>query len=130
MSPKGSTPRVSSHGSPPAGHGVSYFVRRTGRKQMASQIVSDVSLSELKRHLNEIAQYVRLSGTPEEAKAFDHIERELKSWGYDVKRYESDALIGYPGKSSLEITSPDQQSIPCNGYSLSPLTSDEGVSGE
>jgi hypothetical protein len=97
---------------------------------MASQIVSDVSKSELKRHLNEIAQYVRLSGTPEEAKAFDHIERELKSWGYDVKRYESDALIGYPGKSSLEITSPDQQTIPCNGYSLSPLTSDEGVSGE
>jgi peptidase M28-like protein/PA domain-containing protein len=97
---------------------------------MASQIVSDVSKSELKRHLNEIAQYVRLSGTPEEAKAFDHIERELKSWGYDVNRYESDALIGYPGKSSLEITSPDQQSIPCNGYSLSPLTSDEGVSGE
>jgi hypothetical protein len=97
---------------------------------MASQIVSDVSISELKRHLNEIAQYVRLSGTPEEAKAFDHIERELKSWGYDVKRYENDALIGYPGKSSLEITSPDQQTIPCNGYSLSPLTSDEGVSGE
>jgi len=97
---------------------------------MASQIVSEVSGSELKRHLNEIAQYVRLSGTPDEAKAFDHIERELKSWGYDVKRYESDALIGYPGKSSLEITSPDQQAIPCNGYSLSPLTSDEGVSGE
>ena len=36
---------------------------------MASEIVSGVSGAELKRHLNEIAQYVRLSGTDDEAKA-------------------------------------------------------------
>ena len=97
---------------------------------MASQIVADVSGSELKRHLNEIAQYVRLSGTADEAKAFDYIESQLNAFGYKVTRYASDALIGYPGKSSLEITSPDRQAIPCNGYSLSPLTGDDGVIGE
>src|SRR6185312_16269226 len=97
---------------------------------MASEIVSGVSGAELKRHLNEIAQYVRLSGTDDEAKAFDYIESQLNSFGYKVSRYASDALIGYPGKSSLEITSPEREAIPCNGYSLSPLTSDEGVSGE
>jgi hypothetical protein len=97
---------------------------------MASQIFADVSGAELKRHLNEIAQYVRLSGTADEAKAFDYIEAQLNAFGYKVTRYASDALIGYPGKSSLEITSPDRQAIPCNGYSLSPLTGDDGVSGE
>ena len=55
---------------------------------------------------------------------------ELKKFGYDVNRYASDALIGYPGKSSLEILSPQPMSIPCNGYSLSPLTSDAGITGE
>ncbi len=97
---------------------------------MPSKIVDEVSGSELKRHLESIAQYVRLSGTEDEAKAFDYIESELKKFGYDVNRYESDALIGYPGKSSLEIVSPESISIPCNGYSLSPLTSDAGISGE
>lgn len=97
---------------------------------MANKIVDDVSSSELQRHLNSIAQYVRLSGTADEAKAFDYIESQLKSFGYHVNRYASDALIGYPGKSSLEIVSPERMSIPCNGYSLSPLTSDAGITGE
>ncbi len=97
---------------------------------MVSKMVDEVSGSELERHLNSIAQYVRLSGTPDEAKAFDYIESELKKFGYDVNRYASDALIGYPGKSSLEILSPEPMSIHCNGYSLSPKTSDEGITGE
>ncbi len=97
---------------------------------MVNKIVDDVSGSELQRHLNSIAQYVRLSGSADEAKAFDYIESQLKAFGYHVNRYASDALIGYPGKSSLEIVSPERMSIPCNGYSLSPLTSDDGVTGE
>lgn len=97
---------------------------------MPSKIVDEVSGSELRRHLNSIAQYVRLSGSPDEAKAFDYIESELKKFGYQVNRYASDALIGYPGKSTLEIISPESMSIKCNGYSLSPLTSDDGVTGE
>ena len=97
---------------------------------MVSKLVEAVSGSELQRHLNSIAQYVRLSGTEDEAKAFDYIESELKKFGYQVNRYLSDALIGYPGKSSLEIVAPEEMAIPCNGYSLSTLTDDDGVSGE
>ncbi len=97
---------------------------------MVSKIVDEVSGPELERHLNSIAKYVRLSGTADEAKAFDYIESQLKSFGYDVNRYASDALIGYPGRSTLDIVSPESMSIPCNGYSLSPLTSDEGITGE
>ncbi|MGA7669370.1 MAG: M28 family peptidase [Nitrolancea sp.] len=97
---------------------------------MVSKLVEAVSGSELQRHLNSIAQYVRLSGTEDEAKAFDYIESELKKFGYQVNRYLSDALIGYPGKSSLEIVAPEEMAIPCNGYSLSTLTDDDGVTGE
>ncbi len=97
---------------------------------MVGKLVEAVSGSELQRHLNSIAQYVRLSGTEDEAKAFDYIESELKKFGYEVNRYLSDALIGYPGKSSLEMVAPEEMSIPCNGYSLSTLTDDDGVTGE
>lgn len=93
-------------------------------------LFDQVSIDELERHLAGITNMVRLSGTPEEAKAFDYIEGELRSFGFDVSRYESDALIGYPGTSSLEIVGPEGGAIPCNGYSLSPGTGPDGVSGE
>ncbi len=97
---------------------------------MATTLFDQVSIEELQRHLDGITQVVRLSGTPDEAKAFDYIEEQLRGFGYDVNRYESDALIGYPGTSSLEIVGGDGSAIPCNGYSLSPSTGPEGITAE
>jgi hypothetical protein len=89
-----------------------------------------VSGAELDRHLRGIARVVRLSGTPEEAEAFDYIEGQLRTFGYRVNRYASDALIGYPQRSSLAVVSPQPAEVVSNGYSLSPGTGAEGVSGE
>jgi len=86
--------------------------------------------SELDRHLRAIARVVRLSGTPDEAAAFDYIESELRAFGYQVARHASDALIGYPERASLELLGPRSGSIVANGYSLSPGTGDAGVNGE
>jgi hypothetical protein len=86
--------------------------------------------SELDRHLRAISRVVRLSGTPEEAEAFDYIEGELESFGFDVNRYESDALIGYPRSASLTIVEPTSAEIVANGYSLSPATDSNGVEAE
>ncbi|MDQ3694618.1 MAG: M28 family peptidase [Chloroflexota bacterium] len=92
-----------------------------------TMVFNEVSGTELARHLAGITNVVRLSGTPEEAAAFVYIERELKSFGYDVTRYESDALIGYPATSSLALFGQDGGPITCNGYSLSPSTGPDGV---
>ena len=86
--------------------------------------------AELDRHLRAITRVVRLSGTPEEAEAFDYAEGELRGFGYRVERYASDALIGYPRQASLEIVGPQPASIETNGYSLSGETGEEGVVGE
>src|SRR5688572_24869783 len=86
--------------------------------------------SELDRHLRAIARVVRLSGTPEEAQAFDYVESQLRGFGYAVARHESDALIGYPERASLELLAPHPGTVTANGYSLSPGTGDEGVVGE
>ncbi len=89
-----------------------------------------VSGSELDRHLRAIAAGVRLSGSPDEAAAFDYAETQLRSFGYRVSRYESDALIGYPQRASLDLLGPDPARIAANGYSLSPGTGPDGVSAE
>ncbi|HET9017190.1 MAG TPA: M28 family peptidase [Thermomicrobiaceae bacterium] len=97
---------------------------------MPGAIVDAVSAAELDRHERAISRWVRLSGTADEAKAFDYIEAQLRSFGYAVNRYLSDALIGYPGRSALTVLGAAEVDIPCNGYSLSPLTDDAGVTGE
>ena len=92
-----------------------------------STLVDAVSGSEIDRHLRAIAAVVRLSGTPEEAAAFDYIESQLRSFGYDVARHESDALIGYPRRASLDVLDQEPGRIAANGYSLSPATDPDGV---
>lgn len=89
-----------------------------------------VSRDELARHLKAITAEVRLSGSPEEARAFDYIEGQLTGFGYEVQRFASEALIGYPERASLEILGDAPEAIRANGYSLSPGTGAEGVIGE
>jgi hypothetical protein len=95
-----------------------------------SSIVDAVSGSELDNHLQAISRVVRLSGTLEEAEAFDYIESTMRRFGYQVNRYESDALIGYPQSAELHVLSPSPINIGTNGYSLSPNSGPEGVTGE
>jgi hypothetical protein len=89
-----------------------------------------VSADELDRHLRAVSAEVRISGSPEEARAFDYIEQQLQNFGYETNRYSSEALIGYPEKASLEVLTPQRVSVTANGYSLSPGTGSEGVIGE
>ncbi|CAA9581754.1 MAG: hypothetical protein AVDCRST_MAG88-3426 [uncultured Thermomicrobiales bacterium] len=96
----------------------------------AHAIVDEVSAERLGAHNRAIAQWVRLSGTPDEAKAFDYIAETLAGFGYDVRRLRHPALVGYPQRASLEVLAPVRLSIPCNGYSLSPATPTGGVEGE
>lgn len=90
---------------------------------------ADVSQSELMRHLSHIAAEVRLSGTPEEARAFDYAAGELARWGYVVNRYSCPALTGYPERSTLVMVAPERRDFLCNGYSLSPATPEDGIEG-
>jgi hypothetical protein len=93
-------------------------------------LLEAVSAAELFRHLRAIAAEVRLSGSPEEARAFDYIQTQLEEFGYEVIRYESEAFIGYPVQASLEVFDGEPVSIASNGYSLSPSTGPDGVIGE
>ncbi len=96
---------------------------------MATAMFGAVSGDELDRHLRAISREVRLSGTPEEARAFDHIEAHLAGLGYTVSRFANESLVGYPGDASLEILGNDAIAIHANGYALSPPTPEAGITG-
>ncbi len=93
-------------------------------------ISMDVSIANLERHTDTIAQWIRLSGSDEERRAFDYVRSELESYGFTISQYESEALIGYPGSSTFEVLGAQSIKVECNGYSLSPSTSVEGIRAE
>jgi hypothetical protein len=107
--------------------------RRVERPSSGGFIVSVrdvVSATELDRHLRAVSAEVRLSGSPEEGRAFDYIQDQLDRLGYEVMRFQSEALIGYPVHASLHILGTQPHEIAANGYSLSPGTGPEGVVGD
>lgn len=93
-------------------------------------ISADVSATHLNRHTQAISQWIRLSGSDDERRAFEYIHSELVSYGYQISQYESEALIGYPGESALEVLTDEPVEMACNGYSLGPATSPDGIVGE
>jgi hypothetical protein len=106
--------------------------QRPGRSEESRpmSVTPSVSADELFRHLRSVASEVRLSGSPEEARAFDYIQAELDRFGYVTRRYAFKALVGYPQRAELEVLGAVSTAIPANGYSMSPATLEGGVTGD
>jgi hypothetical protein len=91
-----------------------------------------VSPERLMDSTRTIARWVRLSGTPEEAHAFDWLEGRLKEHGLAVVRYSFPALVSWPESASLRVTTADGRSedIHCATHGFATSTPAEGLEGE
>ncbi|MFZ5631667.1 MAG: M28 family peptidase [Bacillota bacterium] len=87
----------------------------------------EVSEEKLMKHTAEIARWVRLSGSEEEAKALAYIQSELNNMGAATTLLKSEALISLPQKAGLWI---DGEPFQCITHSMSASTGDGGIQGE
>lgn len=94
------------------------------------EIVAAVSGDELLRYTTEIARWVRLSGSEEEARAFDFVAETCRGFGMTVQRYAAPALTSWPGKASLEVLGPEARSFPCITHAFAVSTPPGGIEGE
>ena len=67
-------------------------------------IVAAVSGDTLMDYTGTIAQWVRLSGSEDEAKAFDYVAETCRGFGMKVERYGVEALVSWPGKATMQST--------------------------
>lgn len=95
-------------------------------------LVDAVSTGELMASTRAIAQWVRLSGTADEAKAFDWIEGKLKEYGLETRRYSHPALVSWPESAALALIAADGATIeiPCATHAFAATTPDGGLEGE
>ncbi len=101
----------------------------TGEEQ---RLVEEVSAERLMEATEAIAQWVRLSGTPEEAQAFDWIEGQLREYGLETTRYSHPALVSWPESASLTVTDAGGTSseVTCRTHAFAVPTPEGGLEGE
>jgi hypothetical protein len=93
-------------------------------------VLDAVSTDRLMEATNMIAHWERLSGTEDEAKAFDWIESKLREFGLEPTRYEHPALVSWPESATLILTTGDgrAEEIPCATHAFGLSTPEEGLS--
>src|SRR5215813_10049166 len=96
------------------------------RDPLEGKLAAEISAHTLMDHVRAIAAWERESGSTGEARAFDYIERTLKSYGVEVERREIEAYISLP--VGAHLTLPDGTVI--EGLTHSFSTSVEGLDAE
>lgn len=89
-----------------------------------------VSGDRLMDHATTIAQWVRLSGSEEEAAAFTYLEETCRGFGMTTRRYEVDSLVSWPGNATLRVLGPEPRSFSCITHAFGASTPPDGITGE
>lgn len=101
------------------------------RAELETTLIASVSADELMNSTRSIAQWVRHSGTEQEARAFDWIEAKLKEYGLETERYAHPALVSWPEAASLELlTEAGSEPIHCATHAFATSTPEGGLEGE
>lgn len=90
-------------------------------------LVNQISKEELFVDTQEIAREVRLSGSMEELRAFQYIQKRLESFGVKAEIEFDDAYISIPVRSSLKVNGELIESIT---HSMSKDLNNEELSAE
>src|SRR5262245_10415879 len=97
-------------------------------QQVKQQLLDAVSADRLMADTRTIAQWVRLSGSDEERRAFDYVEAQCRATGAEVKRHDPECYISWPGPATLELLAPERRPIECITHSFAAPAN--GLEGE
>jgi hypothetical protein len=95
-------------------------------------LYGQVSGRRLMADVDALAQWVRLSGTPEELESFKYAQRQLRAAGCKTTLIMHDAYISLPGPASLSVTQYGDSTpigLTCVTHSFSASTGDDATSG-
>ncbi len=87
-------------------------------------MVDAVSRERLMTDTETLAQWVRLSGSEEERRAFDYVEEVLRGLGLETERYMGRAYVSLPEAAELEV---EGDSIHAIAHSMSTSTPEGGL---
>ncbi|HEU5015088.1 MAG TPA: M28 family peptidase [Roseiflexaceae bacterium] len=93
-----------------------------------TELLQAVSADELMAFTAQIAEEVRLSGSPEELRAIQRAEAQLSAWGFRTRLLHHDGYISLPGAARLEIDG--LGALTCITHAFAVSTPPDGLRGE
>lgn len=95
------------------------------------RLVEDVSTEGLMEVTRKVAEWVRLSGSTAEMKAFEYLRDKLEGYGIPTDLITHPAYISLPGEASILLpdTGEGEQSLECITHSFSAPTPQGGLEG-
>ena len=91
-----------------------------------SALCEAVDGAVLMGHMQELARWVKLSGTPDELQSLRYFQARLDEYGYRTKLIMHDAYISLPGKARVDV---DNQTLTSITHSFSRTSPASGVTG-
>src|SRR5215813_12472769 len=82
--------------------------------------------SVLMGHMQELARWVKLSGTADELQSLKYFEAKLREYGYATRLIMHDAYISLPGKARVDV---DNHTLTSITHSFSRSSPPNGVTG-
>ena len=96
----------------------------TEQSEVRGRILGSVSAERLIADTEEIARWVRLTGTEEESAAFDYVEETLGELGLRTVRHAARAYVSLPEGAELSVAGED---VPAITHSMAPSTPAGGL---
>lgn len=96
----------------------------TEQNEVRGRITGSVSSERLMADTEEIARWVRLSGTEDERAAFDYVKKTLGDLGLRTTRHLARAYVSLPESADLSVDGAD---VPAITHSMAPSTPDDGL---
>lgn len=98
---------------------------------LQKRLLSSISTDEMWKHLEQLCQWDRNTGSEGEFAAVDYVKGVLESYGLPVTIHEYRAYLSYPEAGGLMVEfGGEQQEIPAKTRAFSANTPPEGVRGE
>ena len=95
--------------------------------RVEQELMEEVSETNLLEFTKNVASEVRLSGTPEEERAFLYVKKTLEDFGLTTGLMYSDAYISLPGKAQLRVADVEYR---CTTHAMAASTDDAGLEAE
>ena len=97
---------------------------------LEAQVLGQISLDAPWALVEAFSEIVRLSGSPEEARAAQMITDQLDAWGVAYELHHPTCLISLPGPATLRALGDDARTYTVKTPSFSPHTDGAEIEGE
>ena len=97
---------------------------RDSDRELIDLVLRETDIGSLMRDASEISKWVRTTGSPEEAAAFDYIEARCSETGARISRYRPIIYSSMPVRAKFEVAGVE---IPCITHSMAASTPPSGL---